>query len=128
MDGLKQTNWMQDTILEEMQVGRTGNEVLASFDARMKAEGIDGKMYSHAIGDHGHAAGPTVGLAEMNNQPVPVKVRAAPPLSPERWRRQQQHRPLLACHGLTRNMCFRGSACLGLARIGWLAGRRGRAA
>eukprot|EP01046_Picozoa_sp_COSAG06_P083095 COSAG06_NODE_30033_length_546_cov_0.476510_1_plen_87_part_01 len=54
MDGLKQTNWMQDTILEEMQVGRTGNEVLASFDARMKAEGIDGKMYSHAIGDHGH--------------------------------------------------------------------------
>jgi hypothetical protein len=78
MDGLKQTNWMQDTILEEMQVGRTGNEVLASFDARMKAEGIDGKMYSHAIGDHGHAAGPTVGLAEMNNQPVPVKVRAVP--------------------------------------------------
>ena len=24
IDGLKQTNWMQDTILEEMQVGRTG--------------------------------------------------------------------------------------------------------
>ena len=49
---------MQDTILEEMQVGRTGNEVLAAFDARMVAEGINGKMYSHAIGDHGHAAGP----------------------------------------------------------------------
>jgi hypothetical protein len=76
MDGLKQTNWMQDTILEEMQVGRTGNEVLAEFDVRMKAEGIDGKMYSHAIGDHGHAAGPTIGLADMNNQPVPVKVPA----------------------------------------------------
>ena len=24
IDGLAQTNWMQDTILEEMQVGRTG--------------------------------------------------------------------------------------------------------
>ena len=77
MDGLKQTNWMQDTILEEMQVGRTGNEVLAAFDARMKAKGIDGKMYSHAIGDHGHAAGPTIGLADMDNQPVPVKVRVS---------------------------------------------------
>ena len=107
IDGLKKTNWMQNTILEEMQVrttdrsaiylpsvdsrlhnlsaddrfrlprpwqvGRTGNEVLAKFDERMRAEGIDGKMYSHAIGDHGHAAGPTIGLADMNNQPVPVK-------------------------------------------------------
>ena len=47
--------------------------MLASFKERMEAEGIDGKMYSHAIGDHGHAAGPTIGLADMNNQPVPVK-------------------------------------------------------
>ena len=45
VDGLTQTNWMQDTILEEMQVGRTGNEVLAAFDARMRAEGINGTMY-----------------------------------------------------------------------------------
>ena len=45
VEGLKQTNWMQDTILEEMQVGRTGNEVLAAFDARMRAEGIHGTMY-----------------------------------------------------------------------------------
>ena len=29
--------------------------------------------YSHAIGDHGHAAGPTIGLHEMQNQPVPGK-------------------------------------------------------
>ena len=56
-----------------MQVGRTGNEVLAAFDARMRAEGIAGTMYSHAIGDHGHAAGPTVGLHELANQPVLIK-------------------------------------------------------
>eukprot|EP01051_Picozoa_sp_SAG22_P004193 SAG22_NODE_219_length_14877_cov_14.334619_4_plen_100_part_00 len=39
----------------------------------MEAEGIDGKMYSHSIGDHEHAAGPTIGLADMNNEPVPQK-------------------------------------------------------
>jgi hypothetical protein len=39
----------------------------------MEAEGIDGTMYSHPIGDHGHAAGPLVGLADLNNEPVPVR-------------------------------------------------------
>ena len=52
--------------------------MLAVFKERMEAEGIDGKMYSHAIGDHGHAAGPTIGLADMNNQPVPVKGTPSP--------------------------------------------------
>merc|ERR1712224_1068223 len=73
LKGLRVTNRMQDLIFEEMQVGRTGNEVLASFRSRMEAEGIDGTMYSHPIGDHGHAAGPLVGLADLNNEPVPVR-------------------------------------------------------
>eukprot|EP01043_Picozoa_sp_COSAG02_P080936 COSAG02_NODE_19495_length_879_cov_0.919231_2_plen_46_part_00 len=30
-------------------------------------------MYSHPIGDHGHAAGPLIGLADLNNEPVPVR-------------------------------------------------------
>jgi len=34
LKGLKVTNRMQDLILEEMQLGKTGNEVLASFRAR----------------------------------------------------------------------------------------------
>jgi hypothetical protein len=35
----------------EMQIGRTGNEVLASVVAAMAAEGIDGRIYTHPIGD-----------------------------------------------------------------------------
>ena len=34
LKGLKVTNRMQDLILEEMQLGKTGNEVLSSFRAR----------------------------------------------------------------------------------------------
>jgi hypothetical protein len=45
-----------------MKVGRTGNEVLRAVLDRAKAEGLDGTMYSHPIGDHGHGAGPIVGL------------------------------------------------------------------
>ena len=68
--GLQASNRMQDLILEEMRLGLTGNEVLASFTIRMEAEGIDGTMYSHPIGDHGHAAGPIIGLADMANKPT----------------------------------------------------------
>jgi Xaa-Pro aminopeptidase len=65
-DGLKQclaaSNRMQDIQLEEMHPGRTGNEALAAALARMEAEGINGSLYSHPIGDHGHGAGPLIGL------------------------------------------------------------------
>ena len=64
--GLKQAlanaNAMQDFSMEETRPGRTGNEVLASVRQRMKAQGIDGTMYSHPIGMNGHGAGPLIGL------------------------------------------------------------------
>ena len=53
---------LQDILLEEMRVGRTGNEVLYSVLERMDADGLDGTMYTHPIGDHGHGAGPLIGL------------------------------------------------------------------
>ena len=53
---------LQDLLLEEMEVGRTGNDVLQRTLARMRAEGINGSVYTHPIGDHGHGAGPTIGL------------------------------------------------------------------
>jgi Xaa-Pro aminopeptidase len=55
-------NTMQDIAMEETRPGRTGNEVLASVLARMKAAGITGTMYTHPIGMHGHGAGPVIGL------------------------------------------------------------------
>jgi Xaa-Pro aminopeptidase len=45
-----------------MKPGRSGNEVLADAIATMKAEKINGTFYTHPIGDHGHGAGPLVGL------------------------------------------------------------------
>jgi Xaa-Pro aminopeptidase len=48
--------------MEEIRPGRTGNDILAAARARMKAQGIDGSVYSHPIGLHGHGAGPLIGL------------------------------------------------------------------
>ena len=59
---LRNTNRLQDIVLGEMRTGRSGNEVLASSLAAMRAAGIDGAVYGHPVGDHGHAAGPYVGL------------------------------------------------------------------
>jgi Xaa-Pro aminopeptidase len=59
---LANSNRLQDILLEEMRVGRSGDEVLASVLATMRAEGLNGTMYTHPIGDHGHGAGPLIGL------------------------------------------------------------------
>lgn len=59
---LRRSNRLQDLLLEEMIPGRTGNEVLARTLERMRAAGIDGTVYTHPIGDHGHGAGPLIGL------------------------------------------------------------------
>jgi Xaa-Pro aminopeptidase len=48
--------------MSELRPGRTGNEILAASRARMKESGIDGTIYSHPIGLHGHGAGPLIGL------------------------------------------------------------------
>ncbi|MCC7194322.1 MAG: aminopeptidase P family protein [Gemmatimonadaceae bacterium] len=55
-------NAMQDIAMEEIRPARTGNEILASVIARIRALGIDGTMYSHPIGLNGHGAGPLIGL------------------------------------------------------------------
>jgi Xaa-Pro aminopeptidase len=59
---LRRGNRLQDIVMDEIRPGRTGNEVLRSSLARMRAEGIDGTVYTHPIGVHGHGAGPLIGL------------------------------------------------------------------
>ena len=59
---LTNTNRLQDILLDEMRVGRSGNEVLAAVLTKMRSEGLNGTMYTHPIGDHGHGAGPLIGL------------------------------------------------------------------
>jgi hypothetical protein len=64
--GLKQAlanaNALQDLTMDEIRVGRTGNEILLAVLSRMKSKGIDGTLYSHPVGMHGHGAGPLIGL------------------------------------------------------------------
>jgi hypothetical protein len=55
-------NQLQDILLAEMQLGRTGNEVLAAALAPARAAGLQPSIYTHPLGYHGHAAGPTIGL------------------------------------------------------------------
>jgi Xaa-Pro aminopeptidase len=59
---LANANALQDIVMDEIRPGRTGNEILAASLARMKEKGITGTVYSHAIGLHGHGAGPLIGL------------------------------------------------------------------
>jgi Xaa-Pro aminopeptidase len=59
---LANSNALQDIVMEEIKPGRTGNEILTAARVRMKAKGIDGTIYSHPIGLHGHGAGPLIGL------------------------------------------------------------------
>ncbi len=59
---LLMSNKLQDITIDELKPGRTGNQVLAASLARMKRDGIDGTLYSHPIGLHGHGAGALIGL------------------------------------------------------------------
>ena len=59
---LKNTNRLQEIVMGELRTGRSGNQILAAALKRMRSEKIDGTVYSHPIGDHGHAAGPLIGL------------------------------------------------------------------
>ena len=85
-DGLKtcmrNSNRLQDILLENMDVGLTGNEILAAALDRMESEGIDGTIYTHPIGDHGHGAGPLIGRWDAQEG---VPVRGEIPLRASTW-------------------------------------------
>lgn len=69
---LASSNRLQDILLSQMEPGRTGNEILAETLAQMRSEGIDGTVYTHPIGDHGHGAGPLIGRWDAQ-EGVPVR-------------------------------------------------------
>ncbi|MGY1828383.1 MULTISPECIES: M24 family metallopeptidase [unclassified Blastococcus] len=58
---LRAANRLQELTAAALLPGRTGNEVLAAARAAAADEGIDGDVYSHPIGYHGHGAGPAIG-------------------------------------------------------------------
>ena len=55
-------NRVQDILTSNFIIGRSGNEILKKSLDQAKAEGLNASIYTHPIGLHGHAAGPTIGM------------------------------------------------------------------
>lgn len=65
-EGLKSAfrngNRVQDILTANFLKGRTGNQILKASLDQAKAERLNASIYTHPIGFHGHAAGPTIGM------------------------------------------------------------------
>lgn len=70
---------LQDILTSQYRTGRSGNEILAAALAQAREEGLDASIYTHPIGTHGHAAGPTIGLWDQQGG---VRGRGDYPLYP----------------------------------------------
>lgn len=61
-DALATGNRLQDILTGQFHTGRAGNEILSRALEQADSEDINATIYTHPIGYHGHAAGPTIGL------------------------------------------------------------------
>ncbi len=61
-EALKTGNRLQDILTGNFKTGQSGNEILKASREQAIAENIRPSIYTHPIGFHGHAAGPTIGL------------------------------------------------------------------
>ncbi|NQV05482.1 M24 family metallopeptidase, partial [bacterium] len=64
---LAEGNRLQDILLGQFAEGHTGNQALAAARAEALSEGLRPTIYSHPIGLHGHAAGPSIGLWDQQD-------------------------------------------------------------
>lgn len=64
---LKKANRVQDILTSQFKTGLRGNDILIAALEQCKAEGISASIYTHPLGYHGHAAGPTIGLWDRQN-------------------------------------------------------------
>lgn len=71
-NALRVGNRWQDLLTSQFRTGRTGNQILEATLAALRGEGILGTVYTHPLGFHGHAAGPTIGMWD-NQGPTPVQ-------------------------------------------------------
>jgi Xaa-Pro aminopeptidase len=55
-------NRLQDILTAQFKTGKTGNQMLLAALDQAKREGITASIYTHPLGLHGHAAGPTIGM------------------------------------------------------------------
>lgn len=66
-DAFTKANRLQDILTSQFKQGKTGNQILADALAQAKKENIEAVIYTHPLGFHGHAAGPTIGMWDMQN-------------------------------------------------------------
>jgi Xaa-Pro aminopeptidase len=64
---LARGNKLQDILTQGFTVGKTGNQLLAESRKQAIAQGLTPSIYTHPIGYHGHAAGTTIGMWDMQN-------------------------------------------------------------
>ena len=60
-------NNLQDILTRQFRNGVSGNDMLLSTLEAARKEGMVASVYSHPIGFHGHAAGPTIGMWDQQN-------------------------------------------------------------
>ena len=58
-------NKLQDILTGNFKEGKTGNQILAQTRRQAIEQGITPSIYTHPIGFHGHAAGTTIGMWDM---------------------------------------------------------------
>ncbi len=62
IEAFRKGNQVQDIFTNNFVTGCTGNEILLKSLEEGKKAGLKPTIYTHPIGYHGHAAGPTIGL------------------------------------------------------------------
>ncbi|MBC7652385.1 MAG: Xaa-Pro aminopeptidase, partial [Deinococcales bacterium] len=58
---------LQNILTNQFKENKTGNQILAAALADAKQQNIVASIYTHPIGYHGHAAGPTIGLWDQQS-------------------------------------------------------------
>ncbi len=66
-NAFKRGNKLQDILTSNFKEGKTGNSILADSRNQAIAASITPSIYTHPIGFHGHAAGTTIGMWDMQN-------------------------------------------------------------
>lgn len=64
-NAFKRGNKLQDILTGNFKEGKTGNQILADTRKQAIDGGITPSIYTHPIGFHGHAAGTTIGMWDM---------------------------------------------------------------
>lgn len=69
-NAFQQGNQVQNCLTDNFKAGMSGNEILAKALEQSKKQGLNGTIYTHPIGNHGHAAGPTIGMWDNQGKTI----------------------------------------------------------